>query len=84
MMFLQEFIWADYFGRENVGSIRGLVNPINLVVGGLGPPAAGYVRDITVTYDPAWWRGVALLVFAAMFTLATPTPGRAVESESAE
>ena len=44
-MFLQNFIWADYFGRESVGSIRGLVNPINLVVGGLGPPAAGYVHD---------------------------------------
>ena len=74
MMFLQSFIWADYFGRESVGSIRGLVNPINLVVGGLGAPAAGYVRDITGSYDPAWWAGVALMTFAAVLTVATPPP----------
>ena len=74
MMFLQSFIWADYFGRESVGSIRGLVNPINLVVGGLGAPAAGYVRDITGSYDPAWWAGVALMTFAAALTVATTPP----------
>ena len=74
MMFLQSFIWADYFGRESVGSIRGLVNPINLVVGGLGAPAAGYVRDITGSYDPAWWAGVGLMTFAAILTVSTPAP----------
>ena len=78
MMFLQNFVWADYFGRESVGRIRGLVNPINLVVGGLGAPAAGYVRDIWGTYDPAWWAGVALMVFAALTILSTPAPGRPV------
>ena len=74
MMFLQNFIWADYFGRESVGSIRGVVNPINLVVGGLGAPAAGYVRDITGSYDPAWWAGVVLMTFGAVLTLLTPPP----------
>ena len=81
MMFLQNFIWADYFGRESVGSIRGLVNPINLIVGGLGPPAAGYVRDYTGTYDPAWWVGVGLMVTAAVLTLFTTAPLKSVESK---
>ena len=76
MMFLQNFIWADYFGRQSVGSIRGFVNPINLAVGGLGAPAAGYVRDILGTYDPAWWAGVALMAFAAALVASTPAPGR--------
>ena len=74
MMFLQNFIWADYFGRESVGSIRGIVNPINLVVGGLGAPAAGYVRDWTGSYDPAWWVGVGLMSLAAVLTVVTPAP----------
>ena len=89
MMFLQNFIWADYFGRESVGSIRGIVNPINLVVGGLGAPAAGYVRDWTGSYDPAWWVGVALMTLAAVLTVMTPAPrkevggqGEAVSSSS--
>ena len=80
MMFLQNFIWADYFGRENVGSIRGLVNPINLVVGGIGAPAAGYVRDITGSYDPAWWAGVGLIAFAALLTVTTPPPTKKVRT----
>ncbi|MXY21975.1 MAG: MFS transporter [Dehalococcoidia bacterium] len=81
MMFLQNFVWADYFGRENVGSIRGLLKPINFAVGGLGAPAAGYIRDFTGSYDPAWWVGVALMVFAAVLTLTTHAPKRSVESE---
>ena len=81
MMFLQSFIWADYFGRESVGSIRGLVNPINLVLGGLGAPVAGYIYDFTGTYDPAWWVGVGLMVFAALLTVATPAPTKPVASE---
>ncbi len=74
MMFLSNFIWADYFGRQFVGGIRGIVNPINLIVGGLGAPAAGYVRDITGSYDPAWWVGVGLMTSAAVLTLLTPAP----------
>ena len=80
MMFLQNFIWADYFGRGSVGSIRGLVNPINLVVGGLGAPVAGYIHDFTGTYDPAWWVGVGLMVFAALLTVVTPAPTKPVVS----
>ena len=80
MMFLQNFIWADYFGRQNVGSIRGFVNPINLAVGGLGAPAAGYVRDILGTYDPAWWAGVALMAFAAALVVSTSAPSKRVKA----
>ena len=74
MMFLNNFIWADYFGRASVGGIRGLANPINLVIGGIGAPAAGYIRDWTGSYDPAWWSGVALMSTAALLTLFTRAP----------
>lgn len=74
MMFLNNFIWADYFGRASVGGIRGLANPINLVIGGIGAPAAGYVRDWTGSYDPAWWVGVGLMSAAAVLTLLTRAP----------
>ena len=74
MMFLNNFIWADYFGRENVGAIRGIVNPINLVVGGLGAPVAGYIYDLTGTYEVAWWVGVALMTFGAVLTVMTGPP----------
>ena len=74
MMFLQNFVWADYFGREFVGSIRGVVAPITLTVGGIGPPLAGYVRDWTGSYNPVWWGGVCLMFLAALVILATTAP----------
>ena len=76
MIFLQNFIWADYFGRKHVGSIRGLVTPINLVIGGIGAPIAGYVRDATGTYDTIWWAGVVLMILAALLLLFTGHPSR--------
>ena len=74
MMFLNNFIWADYFGRENVGAIRGLANPINLAVGGLGAPAAGYIYDFIGSYDPMWWAGVCLMAAGTALALLTPAP----------
>lgn len=74
MMFLNNFIWADYFGRGSVGGIRGLANPINLVIGGIGAPAAGYVRDWTGSYDPAWWVGVGLMSGATLLIVLTRSP----------
>ena len=69
--FTQNYIWADYFGRGNLGSIRGFVMPITLFMGSFGAPAAGYVLDITGSYDPAWWAGVVLMLIGALvFVLA--------------
>ena len=81
MMFLQNFIWADYFGRANVGSIRGLVMPINLAVGGIGAPLAGYVRDATGSYNTVWWVGVALIVAITVMLAMTPPPGAPESSQ---
>ncbi|MCY4579903.1 MAG: MFS transporter [Chloroflexi bacterium] len=74
MMFLQNFIWADYFGRENVGAIRGFSMPINLILGAAGAPIAGYVYDYTGSYTEVWWVGVGLMVCSALLALITPPP----------
>ena len=74
-MFTQSYIWAEYFGRDNLGSIRGFVMPINLFIGGMGAPAAGYVLDQTGSYDPAWWAGVVLMLFAAAVFALSRNPG---------
>lgn len=76
MMFLQNYIWAEYFGRGNLGSIRGIVMPITLLVGGAGGPVAGYVSSATGTYDRIWWAGVALMALGAIIVAFTTAPGR--------
>ena len=82
MMFLQNFIWADYFGREHVGAIRGFAMPINLIVGGIGAPLAGYVHEWTDTYDIMWWVGVGLMSCSALLLLLTPAPKKRVVEEA--
>jgi MFS family permease len=74
MMFLQNFIWAEYFGRAHLGAIRGVVMPITLIVGGIGAPAAGYVYDITGSYDGIWWVGVGIMSAAAILEITVNAP----------
>jgi sugar phosphate permease len=75
-MFLQNFLWADYFGRTHLGRIRGIVNPITLTIGGIGAPLAGYVRDSTGSYDSIWWAGVGLMLIGAIALAFTRAPTR--------
>jgi MFS family permease len=64
LMLIQNYVWADYFGRLHLGRIRGTVTPITLVFGGIGAPLAGYVRDATGSYTSIWLVGMGL--FAAL------------------
>ena len=81
MMFLQNIIWAEYFGRAHLGSIRGAVMPINFVVGAIGAPLAGYVKDATGNYDPVWWVGAGLMGAGALVVAFTHAPAhRAIGS----
>lgn len=75
-MFCASFLWAEYFGREHLGSIIGIVTPLNMLVGGIGPPLAGYVRDATGRYDPIWWASVSLLTLCAVALATTASPGK--------
>jgi MFS family permease len=52
--------WADYFGRENYGAIRGLALSAQVLAQAIGPLLAGALRDITGDY------GVSLYCFAVL------------------
>jgi MFS family permease len=75
LMLIQNYVWADYFGRQHLGSIRGVVTPITLVVGGIGAPLAGFIRDATGSYTGIWLVGMALFVVGAIILALTPPPG---------
>ena len=55
-LLLQNYIWAEYYGRGNLGAIRGAVQPIMLLFGGIGAPIAGYVRDVNRSMTRAQMR----------------------------
>ncbi|MBI3953420.1 MAG: MFS transporter [Chloroflexi bacterium] len=73
-LLLQNYLWAEYFGRHHLGSIRGVVMPVTLVFGGAGAPVAGYVRDATGSYAAIWWAGAGLLLVAGLILALTPAP----------
>ncbi|MFC1977991.1 MFS transporter [Chloroflexota bacterium] len=84
MTFSSSFLWAEYYGRHHLGSIRGIVAPITLIVGGIGPPLAGYIRDTTGRYDPMWWTSVGLMALSAVILVTTQAPRKAeVKSQTA-
>jgi len=74
MMYMQNIIWADYFGRVHLGAIRGIVNPITMVMSAAGAPVAGYVYDITGSYNPVWWTSIGLMLLGALVIVVTPPP----------
>ncbi|HIN35198.1 MAG TPA: hypothetical protein EYM75_05585 [Dehalococcoidia bacterium] len=49
-MIVRSYIFAAYFGRAFLGSIRGVVLPVMLISAGIGAPLVGYIHDNTGSY----------------------------------
>jgi MFS family permease len=77
LFLLQNYVWADYFGRVHLGRIRGVVMPITLIASGIGAPLSGYIRDATGTYTGMWLAGIVLCLTGAGLLALTPPPRRA-------
>jgi len=83
-MIVNSYIFASYFGRAFLGSIRGIVLPFMLISAGIGAPLVGYLRDNTGNYVSSWWLILTLyLVSAAIISSATkPALSAAIEEKS--
>jgi MFS family permease len=51
--FVTSLAWADYFGREAQGAIRGLSAPFRHLSAAAGPIVGGVLYDVTGTTSPA-------------------------------
>lgn len=47
-------VWAEYFGRPNVGAISGFAAPFQRITNALGPLFTGWLYDITGRYNQAF------------------------------
>ncbi len=63
---------AQYFGRQHMGAIRGAVTPLANVMAAVTPFAAGWVWELSGTYDLAftlagagWFLGGVIVLIAA-------------------
>jgi OFA family oxalate/formate antiporter-like MFS transporter len=71
---LQELIWANYFGRVSLGTVRGLGILVTHAFGAAGAPFFGFVHDVTGSYQSSFVAFVVALVAAAFLSLAVRAP----------
>ncbi|PZC47496.1 MAG: Sugar phosphate permease [Chloroflexi bacterium] len=69
----QQVAFADYFGRESLGSIRGVLMTMQILANAVGAMAGAIVFDVTDTYWPLLLAfGTCGLVSAFLMFLARP------------
>jgi MFS family permease len=64
----------DYFGRTEFPKIMGYTMPFNTFISSLGAPIAGYIRDTTGSYVPAFQILLALLIVSFFCILFAKPP----------
>jgi len=75
VMTLLPMAWADYFGRESYGAIRGVALSLQVVAQAAGPLVSGMLRDMSGTYtDSLILFGVLAAMAAAIALLARHPP----------
>jgi cyanate permease len=71
---LQELVWATYFGRVSLGTVRGLGILVTHAFGAAGAPFFGFVHDVTGSYYSSFVAFAVALVLAAFLSLAVRAP----------
>ena len=71
---LQEVVWAHYFGRVSLGTVRGLGILVTHAFGAAGAPFFGFVHDVTGSYSSSFIAFVIALVVAALLSLVVRAP----------
>jgi len=71
---LPELIWANFFGRLSLGTVRGLGILVTYSFGAAGAPAFGFVHDVTGSYRSSFVAFVVALVLSALLSIAVRAP----------
>ena len=67
-------IWPNFFGRQNLGSIRGMSTTFTVMGAALGPFPVGLLADITGDYTVPLAAMLALPIVAAFLAVITVAP----------
>lgn len=70
-------IYADYFGRDHIGAIRGMISPIQQITNASGPLVASLALDITGTYTGILWAFAGITTVTAFCWMMATQPQKA-------
>ena len=71
---LQQILFADYYGRESLGAIRGVVWAIHMMANAVGPFAFSVAYDLTKTYIDIFIICVGLSLLASILVYFAKPP----------
>ena len=75
LMMLLPMAWADYFGRESYGAIRGVALSLQVTAQAAGPLVSGMLRDWSGDYTDSLLLFGALAALAIVVALTARRPG---------
>ncbi|TAJ18118.1 MAG: MFS transporter [Dehalococcoidia bacterium] len=78
-----EFIWARYFGRRYLGSVRGLAVPFTILFGSLGPISIAMYFDATHRYGVAFGALTLVYIVGGLLILSSREPPPKVQPAAA-
>jgi len=81
--FVTSLAWADYFGREAQGAIRGLASPFRHLSAAAGPVVGGVLYDTTGDYRLAFMIFAASFAAGALVALAARPPALSAAASAA-
>ncbi|MBN2419684.1 MAG: MFS transporter [Deltaproteobacteria bacterium] len=64
----------DYFGRTEFPKMMGYTMPFTTFLSAIGSPVAGYIRDATGSYIPAFQFAIAALILGFIFIIFAKPP----------
>jgi MFS family permease len=73
---LNQVLFADYFGRDSLGAIRGIIAPIQLAANAMGPLAAAYAYDVLGNYFIIFLVFGLLRLFSAILVFMAKQPNK--------
>jgi predicted MFS family arabinose efflux permease len=78
---INHVIWANYFGRQSLGSIKGISTTSMVVSSALGPLPFGLIFDLTGTYSQAILFSLAVPAICLLFALLARPPQIRTDTE---
>ena len=71
---LQELIWASYYGRTSLGTVRGMGIFVTFIFGAAGAPFFGFLHDVSGSYMTSFVVFVIAVLLSAFLILFVRPP----------
>jgi MFS family permease len=72
---LLRLAWADYYGRQHLGTIRGITLPVQIGGQAIGPITAGFAFDVSGSYQTVFLSFAAVVAVGSALVLTAFPPG---------